>query len=191
MDGFLDNLSKLGRRDSGGTFTIDMSRARFKLAEFQLAKYEHYPRFLLSAAEAAGCSSLDVSLVRSKKHVAGFITTVFFRDWAFEDEQLQYLDPLRQNENLAPSIRYLGIALSALCSRVPVTLRSRRGNKFLKVKFSQEGVDASNEPFSKFPDNTTTLRIGINQGQVIEDCFGEIAFWAGTPLRFNGQTYVS
>ncbi len=191
MDRFLNNLSKLGRRDSGGTFTIDMSRARFKLAEFQLAKYEHYPRFLLSAAEAAGCSSLDVTLVRSKKHVAGFITTVFFRGWAFEDEQLHYLDPLRQNENLAPSVRYLGIALSALCSRVPVTLRSRRGNKFLKVKFSRDGVDASNETLANFPDNTTTLRIGINQGPVLDESFRETAFWAGTPITFNGQTYVS
>lgn len=191
MDRFLNKLSKLGRRDSGGSFTIDMSRARFKLAEFQLAKYEHYPRFLLSAAEAADCSSLDVTLVRSKKHVAGFITTVFFRGWAFEDDQLHYLDPLRQNENLAPSVRYLGIALSALCSRVPVTLRSRRGKKFLKVKFSREGVEASTETLANFPDNTTTLRIGINQGPVMEESFREIAFWAGTPLTFNGQTYVS
>ncbi|MCA9776473.1 MAG: hypothetical protein KC800_07155, partial [Candidatus Eremiobacteraeota bacterium] len=157
MDQFLEEFESGGVMDSAGVFTIDSRRAQMKLAEYQLASFDLYPDFFISAAVAAGARSLDLTVRSNRKLATGILSTFYFRGWALSLEDLESLKPERSGGNRA--IEHLAVALSTLSSRYVVLLRSRQSAETLSVRIHAGSMETRIVSDPRHPNETTTIRL--------------------------------
>lgn len=110
MDAFLAQAQSEGVQDSRGVFTINAEKAEIKLAKFQIATLEHFPRFLLAAATAGGASGLRIRWKSGK-------TAIEIYGWTISQADLQAIGMHSLKRETRRELRYLATVLSALGSR--------------------------------------------------------------------------
>lgn len=119
----LDTLRQAGSFDSRGNFTLDVEKARSKMARFQLTDPERYILELVAAAFAGGSPDLEIDLTPDglELHFGG--TPLGSTDL----ENLE--DFLLVAEGTHPALRYLAVGLNALTRLQPrrVLLESPAG----------------------------------------------------------------
>lgn len=190
MDNFLAELESEGDFDSDGAFTIDSGRAQLKLAEFQLARFGLFSDLLVQAAVAAGCRSLGVTVKANSNLHSGTLTTVYFRGWTLQEEELTSLRPDAGIRTLSAALDNLVVALSTLSSRYPVALRSRGDSASIIVANIWRGeLNVARETANQYPRNTTTLRVPMDLRREFSDSLGKIGPWSSIPLTINKMAY--
>lgn len=104
----LERFQEGSELDSHGHFTLDESRAREKMARFQLANPEEFLMLVVQAAVASACSSLELTL-------EGNEIRVLAREALFDGESLRSLQPFlfdSQPDNVAYHL--LAVAANAV-----------------------------------------------------------------------------
>lgn len=113
----IDSLRQAGRLEAEGAFTLDLEKARDKMARFGLTDPERYILELVAAAFAGGAESLDVRLTE-----AGLELT--FEGTPLQPADLESLDDfLLVAEGTNPALRYLAVGLNALSRLKPRLIR--------------------------------------------------------------------
>ena len=109
IERYFEELKTGGNLESTGVFTLDPNRVQWKLAKFQLADSRLFPLFLVKAAVAGACSSLE----RDSGVTAGAPTTYYLHGLRFgrEDVRSLHLAALGHGENEAA--KFLMVAFSA------------------------------------------------------------------------------
>ena len=187
MDQFLEEFESGGVMDSAGVFTIDSRRAQMKLAEYQLASFDLYPDFFVSAAVAAGARSLDLTVRSNRKLATGNLSTFYFRGWALSLEDLESLKPERSGGNRA--IEHLAVALSTLSSRYVVLLRSRQNGETLSVRIHAGSMETRIVSDPRHPNETTTIRLALDVTGPVVKSFERMKTWCPIQLSYNQTLY--
>ncbi len=119
----LDTLRQAGSFDSRGSFTLDVEKARSKMARFQLTDPERYILELIAAAFAGGSPELEIDLTPDGLELRFGGTPLGRADL----ENLE--DYLLVAEGTHPALRYLAVGLNALTRLQPrrVLLESPAG----------------------------------------------------------------
>lgn len=192
MESFLSDLKADGAFDSGGSFTIDVSRAQMKLAEYQLARFELFPDFLVEAAIASGSASLSVSTRPNSKVASGILTSVHFRDWNLSEADLSELQTAASRQLSSRAVEGLAIALSTLSGRYPITLRSRgEANSAVVAQIYKGEITLRTETNSRQRENTTTLQIPLDLTPEFTESFRKRAAWTSTRLILNKSVFIN
>ncbi len=119
----LENLRQAGTFDSHGNFTLDVEKARSKMARFQLTDPEHYILELVAAAFAGGSPALEIQVSPEGLELR-------FDGAPLQSADLENLeDYLLVAEGTHPALRYLAVGLNALSRLQPrrVLLESPAG----------------------------------------------------------------
>ncbi|MBI3930335.1 MAG: hypothetical protein HY319_32665 [Armatimonadetes bacterium] len=117
LDDFLEEQKGLGKRESEGAFTLDLTRAQFKLGQYQSADPAFFLLKLVQAGVLAGARSIDIKLLRWDVQVD---LHGLGEGLESADRLLELLrNPLSEEESAA---RHLALALLSATSRKPAFL---------------------------------------------------------------------
>lgn len=192
MESFLSDLKAEGDFDSDGNFTIDVSRAQVKLAEYQLARFELFPDFLVETAIAGGAEALNVTINASSKVASGTLTTVRFRGFSLSENELSELSYAGSQRPTSRAVESLSIALSTLSSRYPLTLRSRgTSDSALVARIFRGDITMRSVSGNKHRVNTTSLQIPVDLTPEFTESFRRRSLWSSVRLSINKTAYHS
>lgn len=186
MDSFLQSASREGRHDSAGVFTVDLARARAKLGQYQLARFEEFPRFLLSAAVASGASELrfQIETVGSQQTRC---TKVAFDGWSLSEEELQGMlfGELAAGDHKAK--KYLAMVLSALASKEPVVMATAQSGTTFAVEVKKDKVSSLPDYKLFSAGDTLQLVFSCNWNYELFSTQALKSRWLPLPVTLDGQ----
>lgn len=106
--GLMDSLRQVGSLAARGNFTLDLDKARDKMARFQLTDPERYVLELAAAAYATGAETLEARVTPEGLELV-------FEGTPLPPAELECLeDFLLVAEGTHPALRYLAVGLNAL-----------------------------------------------------------------------------
>lgn len=186
MDSFLQSASAQGRHDSAGVFTVDLARARAKLGQYQLARFEEFPRFLLSAAVACEASEL-----RFQIETVGFqqtrCTRVAFEGWSLSEEELQGMlfGELAAEDQKAK--KYLAMVLSALASKESVVMAATQSGKTIAVEVKKDKVLSLPDYKLRSAGDSVQLVFSCNWNYELFSTQALKSRWLPLPVTLDGK----
>lgn len=125
MDSFLNEMSTDGEYHSEGVFSIDISKAKLKLAQYQLAQRALFPNFLMAAATASGAHGVSVSLHTEveifRRHR---VVMIVIHGLVLTREQLQRIGFASLKGSGEPYLPHLAVVMSTLGGVKPITVVS-------------------------------------------------------------------
>lgn len=192
MESFLHELSGDGRLESEGVFTLDVRKARSKLAEFQLVSGQQFPDFLIATAVSSGSTILAVeSGTRGirRRH----FTRIVFGGWSLEDNDLQLLayGHIEGDAAKKRALNYLRIALSALITKAPVQISTRDKTGERGVLVDGEGAHPLDTvSMDDVPNCCVVLETQLDFETTIRDRFEFRAKWSPIDLRCNSELFL-
>lgn len=136
VDDLLQQLSAEGELQSSGRFSVDVSKAKEKLAEFQFEDAFYYILKLVQAAVAGGASGLSLQSRTAEVEVT--ILGLGFTPYQLENVLYSLM---ADSSETTPALRHFAMGLNAAVSTraSEITVQSFDGKEGLEVRWTKTG----------------------------------------------------
>ncbi len=136
VNDLLNQLSGEGELQSSGRFTVDVSKAKEKLAEFQFEDAFYYILKLVQAAVAGGASGLSLQSRTAEVEVT--ILGLGFTPYQLENVLYSLM---ADSSETTPALRHFAMGLNAAVSTraSEITVQSFDGKDGLEVRWTKKG----------------------------------------------------
>jgi len=174
VEDLLAELTSEAQLQSTGRFTVDVSKAKEKLAQFQFQDPFCYILKLVQATVAAGGDSF-LFQSGSTELKAALVGVTFS---AFELENLLYSLLQESSEmEVSPSLRHLAVAVNAAVGTraSQITLKSWDGNSGIQVTWTSGGQRSSPWQPSQGQGPQTRFELKRLAGDVLSDVYQKVA----------------
>lgn len=187
MDSFLSELGQDGEHDSRGVFTVDVTKAKLKLAEFQLASFSAVSKVFISFAVTAEATQLTSRQLGTEKLFGDDTrrSIVVLDDLLLTPKDIEVVGYSALGGNSPKHLRYLATLLSTMASRSTVHLMSGESECELSIMFSGETIEEV-EPTEHFQSGKTTFVIGGHAvHKYLENDGPNWSLWCPCRLQFG------
>ncbi|MBX3168508.1 MAG: hypothetical protein KF760_13910 [Candidatus Eremiobacteraeota bacterium] len=140
VDDLLTQLSSEGELQSSGRFTVDVSKAKEKLAQFQFEDAFYYILKLVQAAVAGGASGLSLQSRTAEVEVT--ILGLGFTPYQLENVLYSLM---ADSSETTPALRHFAMGLNAAVSTraSEITVQSFDGKEGLEVRWTKKSQRSS------------------------------------------------
>lgn len=169
VESLLKDLKREGALDSTGVFTLDLSQARDKLAQFQLSDPFQYALKLVQAAVAAQADAFQWQ--SGSRQVVATMRGVSF---AKEDLLNAVYCLLGKDESVSPALRHLAMAINAAVGTraSEIILRSWDGHNGCAVHWSSSGSQL--KEWRPESNARKTVQTRFEMTRILSDQVGEL-----------------
>lgn len=189
VDSFLDQMSDGGEFDSDGVFTVHRSKARSKLAQYQLVNFHDFPDFLISAATVAGARAIRVDY-SGRSLLQSAWTRIEIQGWSLSPEELESLQVRELETERLEAQKYLMIALSALVTREPVLIVSQGEFEGCAYRMHYQQVEPVTDIDLKLLSaNTLVLEMRHELEPDLSSRFEERSVWCPLALSIGDRVF--
>lgn len=170
VDDLLNQLSGEGELQSSGRFSVDVSKAKEKLAQFQFEDAFYYILKLVQAAVAGGASGLSLQSRTAEVEV----TILGLGFTPYQLENLLY-SLMADRSETTPALRHFAMGLNAAVNTraSEITVQSFDGKEGLEVRWTKKGQRSAGWAPSK-PLAQTRMLLKRTAADVLSDIGAKI-----------------
>ena len=171
VDDLLNQLSAEGELQSSGRFTVDVSKAKEKLAQFQFEDAFYYILKLVQAAVAGGASGLALQSRTAEVEVT--ILGLGFNPYQLENVLYSLM---ADRSETTPSLRHFAMGLNAAVNTraSEIMVQSFDGKEGLEVRWTKKGQRSTGWEPSK-PLAQTRMLLKRTAADVLSDISAKLA----------------